>query len=101
MTPNKSILLSGLFLIATTASSVAQYRYQPYPPTPTYAQYPQYQQIPAPAATPPSWSYDPYASGLGPCTQKGPLDLGKCADHIAPTYGQPSYGRPIYPPGSR
>ena len=106
MTLSKTILLSGLVLIGATLVSRAQPQYPSYPQAAPYPQYPQYQQIlvqPASQSpvTPPSWSYDPYASGLGPCTQKGPLDLGKCADQIAPTYGQPSYGHPIYPPDSR
>ena len=64
-----------------------------------YAQYPAYQgQAPQgqapyynPTHTPPSWSYDPYTSGLGPCTQKDHKDLAPCSDLMPPTYGQPSY----------
>lgn len=53
----------------------------------------QYQTVPyqQPAQTPPSWSYDPYTSGLGPCPQKGPWDTQPCSQIMPPTYGQPSY----------
>lgn len=47
-----------------------------------------YRQLPQ---TPPSWSYDPYTSGLGPCPQKGPWDTQPCSQIMPPTYGQPSY----------
>ena len=98
MIPMKPTLLGTTILLAATLGSAAQAQY------PAYAQaapYWQYQQPPQLPATPPSWSYNPYTSGLGPCIQKGPLDLGKCADQMPPNYGQWSYGQPIYPPGSR
>lgn len=41
--------------------------------------------------TPPSWSYDPYTSGLGPCPQRTPSDLQTCRETMPPTYGQPDY----------
>ncbi len=48
-----------------------------------------YPNNPAPAA-PPSWSYDPYTSGLGPCPQRLRGDPS-CAETVAPTAGQPNY----------
>jgi hypothetical protein len=42
-------------------------------------------------ATPPSWSYDPYTSGIGPCAQKSPLDIQTYSQIMPPTYGQPNY----------
>jgi len=42
-------------------------------------------------ATPPSWNYDPYTSGLGPWPQKSPWDTQTCSQIMPPTYGQPSY----------
>lgn len=48
--------------------------------------YPGYQ-VPPP---PPSWNYDPYTSGLGPCPQRTPGDP-PCRYTMHPTYGQPSY----------
>ena len=61
------------------------------------AQYPAYPSYgyQAPAA-PPSWSYDPYTSGLGPCPQRRQGDP-PCSWTVAPTFGQPSY----WPPGPR
>lgn len=46
---------------------------------------------PSPAtALPPSWSYDPYTSGLGPCPQRGIGDP-PCKEFMEPTYGQPNH----------
>jgi hypothetical protein len=80
-------VLSLALVVGTPLLAAAQPQYPPYA-------YPPAQTALAAPATPPSWSYDPYTSGLGPCTQKGPLDLGKCSDYIQPTYGQPYYGPP-------
>ena len=79
----KSIFLSSAFLLGATALANAQ-------------QYSPYAYSPAPA-TPPSWSYDPYTSGLSPCPQKTPGDLGKCGDRMPATYGQPDYAQHTYP----
>jgi hypothetical protein len=80
-----SVLVGALALAAATASARAQVLYPatPYYPPPPYAYYP----VPAP---PPSWSYDPYTSGLGPCTQRFPGDP-PCSQTVYPSYGQPSY----------
>ena len=75
----RSILLGAVCLIGSALAAAAQpYYYQPYPA---------YQ----PPATPPSWSYDPYTSGQGPCPQRMPGDLTTCQQNMPPTYGQPSY----------
>jgi len=80
---------SALLCSAVMAQS-AQYQqqYQSYqqqysPPV----QY--YRANPAPA-TPSSWSYDPYTSGLGPCPQRWRGD-DRCSETMAPTAGQPNY----------
>ncbi len=78
MTPIKSMLLGALFLVGTTLAAAAQQAY----PSASYA--------PAPS-TPPSWSYDPYTSGMAPCPQKLPGDLTTCQQNMPPTSGQPSY----------
>jgi hypothetical protein len=76
----KSTLAAALCLVATGFAAQAQAPYSTYP---TYAA------GPAPNA-PQSWSYDPYASGLGPCPQRRPGDP-PCSVTLKPTYGQPSY----------
>ncbi|HEX3881263.1 MAG TPA: hypothetical protein VHW66_01265 [Stellaceae bacterium] len=80
MNVRNSILAGALFLAATGFAANAQ---TPYP------SYPSYPSGPAPNA-PESWSYDPYASGLGPCPQRRPGDP-PCSVTFKPTYGQPSY----------
>lgn len=80
MTPIKLTLAAAACLVATGFAAQAQAPYSGYP---TYAY------GPAPAA-PQSWSYDPYASGLGPCPQRRPGDP-PCSVTFKPTYGQPSY----------
>lgn len=92
MTPGKSVLMGAAFLVGATLASNVQAQYQPYPYYQPYSYYSYYQpypygQIPP---TPPSWSYDPYTSGLGPCPQWRPGDL-PCSETMHPTYGQPSY----------
>jgi hypothetical protein len=77
VTPMKSTLLAAVFLAATTLSAAAQ---TPYPPAISPSQ-----------ALPPSWSYDPYTSGQGPCPQGIPGETGRCRDRMPPSYGQPSY----------
>jgi hypothetical protein len=79
MKPTKLILGSAVLAIGLVAGAQAQYPYQ------AQAQYSQ------PAPRPPSWSYDPYTSGLGPCPQKDHRDLTSCSQIMPPTYGQPSY----------
>jgi len=83
--------MSAAFLLgATTLASAQQYQAYAYAPTAT--------PVPAPApVTPQSWSYDPYTSGLSPCPQKTPGDLGKCGDRMPATYGQPDYAQHTYP----
>ena len=78
MTPKTSLLAAGFLMTATFAAN-AQPQYQPYPYNPT-------------TASPPSWSYDPYTSGLGPCPQRRTSDP-PCRETMEPTYGQPSYWR--------
>lgn len=68
------LLLGSLLVVVPLLAEAQQYA----PPT----------QRPA---TPPSWSYDPYTSGLGPCPQKSPWDTQTCSQMMPPTYGQPSY----------
>jgi hypothetical protein len=83
MKPTKLILASAVLAVGLTAGAQAQqYPYQA-----------QYQAAPyqPPPPRPPSWSYDPYTSGLGPCTQKDHWDLQSCGQLMPPTYGQPSY----------
>src|SRR5436190_4331825 len=87
MTPAKSVLAGAALLVAATTFAYAQVPYQPYP----------YPPVPA---TPPSWSYDPYTSGLSPCPQYRAGDLGKCGDRMPATYGQPDFAQHIYPPQS-
>jgi hypothetical protein len=79
MTLSKSIFLHTMFMVGSTLFSQVQPQYQPYRPYQAYPQYqrdPQYQQYQPypsrqPSETPPSWSYDPYTSGLSPCIQCG------------------------------
>jgi hypothetical protein len=76
MTPAKVIAMAALMAtIPITAD--AQHPYQTFP----------YYRVPS---TPPSWSYDPYTSGLGPCPQRYRSDP-PCRYTMHPTYGQPSY----------
>jgi len=66
-------------MLMAGASTLAEAQ-QPYPP------YPYYQ----PQHPPPSWYYNPYTSGLGPCPQRGRGDTA-CQYRIDPSYGQPSF----------
>jgi hypothetical protein len=92
MATRKSILLGAVMLVGATIAANAQSQY-PAPPQIASNPYGQaYQPYPnnyAPT-TPPSWSYSPYTSGLGPCPQRGPGDE-PCSDRIFPTYGQPNF----------
>ena len=76
-----SLLLGALCLFGAALTAQAQYAYPPYA----------YAPAPPPSALPPSWSYDPYTSGLGPCPQRMPGDTLTCQQQMPPTYGQPSY----------
>ena len=90
MTPIRAAVATAALAIGVTFVGSAQAQYQPYPypyAYPYYAPYPQYAQVPA---TPPSWSYDPYTSGLTSCPQRGHRDP-PCSETLFPTYGQPDY----------
>ena len=63
---------------------------QQYPAQPRYQGDVQYYPYNPPSAAPPSWSYSPYTSGLGPCPQRARGD-DRCDETIAPTAGQPNY----------
>lgn len=106
MNINRYLCVGTIMLLGTVTFARAQSQYQMpyYPGDPYYRHgYPYYYQMPfystplyyAPPYygiwnRPPSWSYDPYTSGLGPCPQRRPSDP-PCKDTIAPTFGQPSY----------
>jgi len=82
----RSILLAVMALAGATAVAEAQ---APYP-----MQYPNYQ-APAPIpTTPPTWSYDPYTSGLTACPQSNWGNSPQCRETLVPTYGQPNYSPP-------
>jgi hypothetical protein len=88
----KSVLVGAMFLAGTVlAANAQQPQYQPYLSNQLALQ-PQYQssynQAPA---SPPSWSYDPYTSGFGPCPQRTPTDSDSCREQMPPSYGQPDY----------
>lgn len=83
--PFLKLLLASATLIAA-ASTVAEAQ-MPYPAYPGYV----YPYATAPAAAPPSWSYDPYTSGMTNCPQRRAGDLTSCQQQMPPTYGQPSY----------
>jgi len=68
------------------------YSYQSYPYNPYFYSYQPYPPYAQPPMTPPSWSYDPYTSGLGPCPQRRPSDP-PCSVTVSPTYGQPNFWR--------
>ena len=81
------IVFSATFLLAATFVANAQAQYAPALPGATVGV----------LGTPPSWSYDPYTSGLGPCTDWSHIDLATCGDLNPPTYGQPTYRPPTHP----
>ena len=82
----KSMLAGAVLFFGTGFVATAQSQYLPYP-------YP-YAQAQVPTPLPPSWSYDPYTSGLSPCPQRLPNDSTSCAEQMPPTFGQPGY-RPL------
>ena len=88
MSLDKSLWMSAALLLGTTAVAYAQPFYQWY----GYQPYGYYQGYPfgAVAATTPSWSYDPYTSGLTACPQWRRGDP-PCRDTMFPTFGQPDY----------
>jgi hypothetical protein len=79
----KSMLIGATWLAATTLIAQAQAQYLPYPYYPANPYY-------SAPATPQSWSYDPYTSGLSPCPQWRHGDL-RCRELMPPTHGQPDY----------
>lgn len=87
-----SLLMGAAIFVGVSITAKAQTQYVPYPMPPQIASNPYYQEYAASpmSPTPPSWSFDPYTSGLGPCPQRGPGDE-RCSERIAPSYGQPSY----------
>jgi hypothetical protein len=86
MALGKSILISAALLAGATLVANAQAQYQAYPNN-------QVAVVPPPnqvSAIPPSWYYNPYTSGLGPCPQRFQADP-PCRETIDPSYGQPNY----------
>ena len=77
-------MLGGMFLAAATFVTSAQAQYAPYP-------YPYGYFTGQAPATPPSWSYDPYTSGLAGCPQWYPGETPDCRKLMPPTYGQPDF----------
>jgi hypothetical protein len=75
---NKSLIVGAFLTAGMVSAANAQQAYPAY--------YPYYQA----QRTPPSWSYDPYTSGLGPCPQRFPSDP-PCRYTMSPTYGQPNF----------
>ena len=86
MALGKSILISAALLVGATLVANAQPQYQAYPNN-QVAVAPPANQVPV---IPPSWYYNPYTSGLGPCPQRYQADP-PCRETISPSYGQPSY----------
>jgi hypothetical protein len=87
----KSMLIGAVCLVGTTCLAHAQAPYQPQPYG-QLAQRPPVQPAYTPTpAIPPSWSYDPYTSGLSVCPQHDPRDSISCREQMPPTYGQPDY----------
>ena len=85
----KSTLAIAICLLGAAAAEKAQAQYPAEPYRQLSLQQPQ--AVQQGTATPPSWSYDPYTSGLGPCPQHSPNDSLSCSEQLPPTYGQPSY----------
>ena len=75
---SRTILLGAVLAGGVAFGASAQ---QPYPPYPYGAQA---------QAVPPSWNYDPYTSGLGPCPQRYRGDP-QCRYTVFPTAGQPDF----------
>ena len=94
MTLARYILTAGLVIGAAPANAQSQWpSYQYPPPPPVVYHYPFLPPVavqPYVPTTPPSWSYNPYTSGLSPCPQRLPGD-DPCSETMQPSYGQPSY----------
>lgn len=82
----KPIVMSAALLIAAPVIANAQPLYPAYPYNQVQQPYPYY---PVPVR-PPSWSYNPYTSGLGACPQWLPGD-SPCRETMPPSYGQPNF----------
>ena len=87
MSVRKYILVGALCLAGAAFAATAQA--QQYPSY-TYSLSQAHPYGAAPA-TAPSWSYDPYTSGLAACPQHSPNDSLSCSQELPPTYGQPDY----------
>jgi hypothetical protein len=84
MSIGRAGLLGAAVVIGTTMAAHAQLAsYAP------YAYHPPYPYHQAPAA-PPSWSYNPYTSGLTACLNWTPGD-SPCREGVQPSFGQPTY----------
>ena len=87
MTLIKSTVAGAIILVGAAMAAGAQ----PLQPTPyPYAWFFGPYQYAYTSTTPPSWYYNPYTSGLGPCPQRLPGDP-PCSEMISPSYGQPSF----------
>lgn len=84
MTVRKILIAGGALLLGMALAGNAQAQYPPYPYYPAYP----YAQVPV---MPPTWSYDPYTSGLGPCPQRLRPSDPPCNEQMPPTYGQPNF----------
>lgn len=84
-----AVFMGAAILLGAGVAADAQPQYAPQP---QYQGYPPIQYYPhnPPPAAPPSWSYNPYTSGLGPCPQRARGDE-RCAERMVPTAGQPNY----------
>ena len=76
----KAVVAAAALLMGTVTLAQAQW---PYPPYPVYPYSPS-------TAAPPSWSFDPYTSGLAACPQRFPGDP-PCSFTLQPSFGQPDY----------
>ena len=79
--------------IRAAADVSGQWPTYQYPPYPSSYGYPFSSPVPVNPyvpTTPPSWSYDPYTSGMSPCPQRHAGDP-PCSETLDPSYGQPSF----------
>jgi hypothetical protein len=91
MISTKSLLAAVAVLVGTTFAGSTEAQYAPYPFYQPYVSYPApYASSPA-QSLPPSWSYNPYTSGFGPCPQRRDPSDPPCSEQMPPTYGQPSF----------
>jgi hypothetical protein len=81
----RSLLLGAALFGVTAFAAAAQAPQWPYVQS--------YPHNPAPI-TPPSWSYDPYTSGLSACPQSNWGNSPPCRETLVPTSGQPNYAPP-------